>query len=121
MSIDPSLRQSTRGGAPNSLIAIAIYGHIGKALFHTRTDDGGGGASWSVGGTMPPARPPLASQPVFRLNATLVFKQTEYRGAQRIYAQLVDSRQRKWDKVWLSLDDPLARLEAIMSFYSLSA
>ena len=64
---------------------------------------------------MPPARPPLASQPVFRLNATLVFKQTEYRGAQRIYAQLVDSRQRKWDKVWLSLDDPLARLEAIMS------
>lgn len=69
---------------------------------------------------MPPARPPLASQPIFRLNATLVFKQTEYRGAQRIYAQLVDSRQRKWDKVWLSLDDPLARLEAIMSFYSLS-
>ena len=120
MSIDPSLRQSTRGGAPNSLIAIAIYGHIGKVPI-PHTDDGSGGAPWSVGDTMPPARPPLASQPVFRLNATLVFKQTEYRGAQRIYAQLVDSRQRKWDKVWLSLDDPLARLEAIMSFYSLSA
>ncbi len=26
-----------------------------------------------MGGTKPPARPPLASQPVFRLNATLVF------------------------------------------------
>jgi len=25
-----------------------------------------------VGGTKPPARPPIASQPVFRLNATLV-------------------------------------------------
>lgn len=26
-----------------------------------------------MGGTKPPARPPIASQPVFRLNATLVF------------------------------------------------
>jgi hypothetical protein len=52
-------------------MAKAIYGHIGKALFHRP-------ASWrihggSVGGTKPPARPPIASQPVFRLNATLVF------------------------------------------------
>jgi hypothetical protein len=69
VSIDPSMRQSTRGGAPSSLMAKAIYGHIGKALFHRPT-------SWrihggSVGRTKPPARPPLASQPVFRLNATL--------------------------------------------------
>jgi len=34
VSIDPSMRQSTRGGAPSSLMAKAIYGHIGKALFH---------------------------------------------------------------------------------------
>ena len=44
--------------------------HIGKALFHRSHPFG---ASWSVGGTMPPARPPLASQPVSRLNTTLVF------------------------------------------------
>ena len=53
-------------------MAKAIYGHIGKALFHRP-------ASWrnpwtgSEGRTKPPARPPIASQPVFRLNATLVF------------------------------------------------
>lgn len=85
--------------------------HIGKALFHRSHPFG---ASWSVGGTMPPARPPLASQPVSRLNTTLVFNfkhDRVYRGTQRIYAQLVGSRQRKWDKVWLSLDDPLSRLK----------
>jgi hypothetical protein len=65
-AIDSGQRPS---GAPSSLMAKAIYGHIGKALFHRPT-------SWrihggSVGGTKPPARPPLASQPVFRLNATL--------------------------------------------------
>ena len=50
-------------------MAKAIYGHIGKALFHRP-------ASWRKGsedGTKPPARPPIASQPVFRVNATLVF------------------------------------------------
>ena len=52
-------------------MAKAIYGHIGKAQFHRPTFwriHGG-----SVGGTKSPASPPLASQPVFRLNATLVF------------------------------------------------
>ncbi len=62
VSIDPSMRQSTRGGAPSSLMAKAIYGHIGKAF---STDP-------PLGAT-PPARPPIASQPVVRLNATLVF------------------------------------------------
>jgi hypothetical protein len=52
-------------------MAKAIYGHIGKAPFpQTRLLAHPGG---SVGGTKPPARPPIASQPVFRLNATLVF------------------------------------------------
>ncbi len=45
-------------------MAKAIYGHIGKALFHRpdswRTHGG------SEGDTKPPARPPIASQPVFR-------------------------------------------------------
>ena len=41
VSIDPSMRQSTRGGAPSSLMAKAIYGHIGKAQFHRP-------ASWRI-------------------------------------------------------------------------
>ena len=52
-------------------MAKAIYGHIGKALFHRPALGATHGGS--EGRTKPPARPPIASQPVFRLNATLVF------------------------------------------------
>jgi len=56
-------------------MAKAIYGHIGKALFHRVSRLL---AQWRQRGRheaalKPPARPPIASQPVFRLNATLVF------------------------------------------------
>jgi len=62
-----------------------------------------------VGGTKPPARPPLASQPVFRLNATLVFDPDRQ---QHVLATHGHSHHRSEDRTTAAADEQaLAKLQ----------